>query len=140
MTKCGSLLMKRTITLLFLHQLYINMSNMKQYITKLNKNLGQENNDFTARKIEVICCIFQMKRISRFKLLQVLDLLSIFSNNENDSLLGSNSRESDLQRIRDSNMRMQNLILQGQNSKSALEEQKEMFKGFDKVLNGMRCK
>lgn len=42
--------------------------------------------------------------------------------------------------MRDANTRMQNLITQGQYSKAALEEQMEMFKSFDHVLNGMKGK
>lgn len=33
---------------------------------------------------------------------------------------------------------MQNLITQGQNSKAALEEQLEIFRNFDRVLNSMK--
>ncbi|KAG2382531.1 hypothetical protein C9374_005111 [Naegleria lovaniensis] len=62
-------------------------------------------------------------------------------NNENDSLLGLNNRfGSDIQRMRDANTRMQNLITQGQYSKATLEEQMEMFKSFDHVLNGMKAR
>ncbi|EFC38720.1 predicted protein [Naegleria gruberi] len=60
-------------------------------------------------------------------------------NNENDSLLGS-SRESEIQRLRDTNIRMQNLITQGHTSKAALEEQMEIFRNFDRVLNNMKGK
>ena len=54
-------------------------------------------------------------------------------------MLGLNNRfGTDLQRMRNANQQVQNLITQGQYSKTELEEQSLLFKRFDHVVNGMK--